>query len=105
MAHLHPGDSFGEVALLNDIKRNASVVTKTDVDLLWINREDFMAVLKEEAIRDIEEKETFIASIPYFGQLDRASVNQLAATAKFREVPPNTQIFCEGDKPSNLFIV
>ncbi|KAI9341934.1 cyclic nucleotide-binding-like protein [Obelidium mucronatum] len=105
IAHLHSGDSFGEVALLNDMKRNATVVSKTNTDLLWINREDFMVVLKEEAIRDIEEKQTFIASIPYFGQLPASSISQLASTAKFREVPPNTKIFSEGDCPGNVFIM
>ncbi|KAJ3234682.1 hypothetical protein HDU81_001220 [Chytriomyces hyalinus] len=102
---LGPGDSFGEMALLNNAKRNATIQTKMDVDLLWVNRDDFLAVLKDEAIWDIEEKRTCLESIPYFRAFNSASIKQLASTAKFRDIPPNSTLFCEGEVPGNLIII
>ncbi|KAJ3245782.1 hypothetical protein HDU78_008664 [Chytriomyces hyalinus] len=102
---LGPGDSFGEMALLNNAKRNATIQTKMDVDLLWVNRDDFLTVLKDEAIWDIEEKRTCLESIPYFRAFNSASIKQLASTAKFRDIPPNSTLFCEGEVPGNLIII
>lgn len=45
---LRPGDSFGESALTEGGTRSASVRCSTSVDLLRLDREDFLQLLKEE---------------------------------------------------------
>lgn len=44
-----PTDFFGEIALLDDGPRTASVVAIKDTDCLILSREDFIAVLKNDA--------------------------------------------------------
>eukprot|EP00444_Apocalathium_aciculiferum_P028453 CAMPEP_0183438986 /NCGR_PEP_ID=MMETSP0370-20130417/77726_1 /TAXON_ID=268820 /ORGANISM="Peridinium aciculiferum, Strain PAER-2" /LENGTH=420 /DNA_ID=CAMNT_0025627331 /DNA_START=55 /DNA_END=1317 /DNA_ORIENTATION=+ len=39
------GDYFGELALINEVTRQASVVARTDVKLLWIDRRGFTSLL------------------------------------------------------------
>src|SRR5262249_24002914 len=39
---LGPGESFGEIALLHGIQRTASVRARTDLDLLEVDRSDFV---------------------------------------------------------------
>jgi CRP-like cAMP-binding protein len=45
LTHMEAGDHFGEIALLRDVPRTASVVATEDSVLQTIQREDFLAAL------------------------------------------------------------
>jgi CRP-like cAMP-binding protein len=45
----HPGDIFGEIALLDGGERSADAVAMTDCELLVLNRRDFMPILERRA--------------------------------------------------------
>ena len=49
IATLGPGDSFGELALIRDIPRTASVIARTDVDLFALDRAAFLSTLTGSA--------------------------------------------------------
>ncbi|TMW60056.1 hypothetical protein Poli38472_000098 [Pythium oligandrum] len=44
ITHLHPGHYFGELALIYDDPRTATVVAVGDVDLLYLTQEDFQRI-------------------------------------------------------------
>ena len=45
LSHMATGDHFGEIALLRDVPRTATVVATEDSVLQTIQREDFLAAL------------------------------------------------------------
>ncbi|KAJ8027745.1 Cyclic nucleotide-binding domain-containing protein 2 [Holothuria leucospilota] len=49
------GQSFGEIGLLHDCPRTASVICKNEVEVLLINKEDFIRVVREPLERRREE--------------------------------------------------
>ncbi|KAJ3157511.1 hypothetical protein HK101_001407 [Irineochytrium annulatum] len=102
---LEPGDSFGELALLNDVRRAATIVTTKDAELLWVNKEDFNHVLKTEAARDLREKRAFIKSIPFFNRLPAHAVESLALSAQVRDITPDTVVFAENHQAGYVYIL
>jgi cAMP-dependent protein kinase regulator len=58
-----PGESFGEVNLLYEGPRNASVRAKTDCVLWVIDRDVFTYLSREAAMRKREKYENFLSKI------------------------------------------
>ncbi len=54
LAYLLPGNTFGEVGILENQPRSASVVSVSDVDVLVIRRKDFMDILHKFPVVAIE---------------------------------------------------
>ncbi len=56
LAEISHGAAFGEEALASDTKRNATVTMKTDGELLRLNKQDFIELLKAPIVNYVDKK-------------------------------------------------
>ncbi|XP_060581847.1 uncharacterized protein LOC132738374 [Ruditapes philippinarum] len=61
-----PGDTFGELALIEKSRRTATIVCKTTVELLVILKDDFDSIIRNPLVKQIDEHVTFCKTMPLF---------------------------------------
>lgn len=82
-----PGESFGELALLYNCPRAASIVAKTDSILWELDRETFNAIVKESAIKKRQRYEEFLKIVRILEEMDdyeRSKIADILRTVKFK---------------------
>lgn len=81
IAQLSPGDHFGEMSLLDEAPRSATVVTTAEADLLVLRREEFLGELKrnpemmlrmlQSLTRRLRRTDAQVASLAFGDTADR----------------------------------
>ena len=113
IARLGEGSFFGELALLTEQRRLATVTAATDVELLEIGR-DVVWELIEDApdvlqtlLRFFRDRllDRLVATSPLFAPFSGGESRELAERFDFLEIKPETEIVTEGKRAEGLFVV
>ena len=99
---LEPRDSFGELALLHNTPRSATIITIEKTTLWGLDRKTFRTALETVNAQNYQENRQFIESVPIFHILTNSQKDALVgslSTLKFRS---GEKVVSEGD-PGDLF--
>ncbi|EAS04434.2 cyclic nucleotide-binding domain protein (macronuclear) [Tetrahymena thermophila SB210] len=102
---LKAGQSFGELALLNDAPRMANVVCNSICHFAVLNKKDF-----KEAIASIESQKIkgyiqFLQQVPGFDKISRRALNMIIYSFDIKTFTFRDKIFKEKQKADHLYIV
>ena len=59
----HPGEAFGELALLYNTPRAAIIIAKTDCTLFSLDRETFNHIVKDAASKKMDKYEKLLGKV------------------------------------------
>jgi len=65
-----PGESFGELALLYNAPRAATLVTESKCSLYALDRETFNRIVKNSSIKKRENYEKFLTTVELLQSMD-----------------------------------
>ncbi|CAG9331746.1 unnamed protein product [Blepharisma stoltei] len=101
---LGAGDSFGELALLHDSPRSATIQTAERTTLWGLDRKTFRHAVETVNAQNYQENKQFIESVPLFRILTPVQRDALVGSLSTLKFRPQERIVSEGD-PGDLFYV
>jgi cAMP-dependent protein kinase regulator len=108
-----PGDAFGELALLYNAPRAATIKAKSDCFLWVLDRNTFNHIVKDAAAysflshltneysRKREKYEDFLKSVKVLQNMDHYERSKLADAIKEERYNPNDYVIKEVSNPNN----
>lgn len=107
---LGAGQYFGEVALVTDAPRNATVIAETPSVLLTLERDDFDTLVKHHLafaknIKTNIHSKWILRNMPILDELDAMDLNYLANMLKTETFKAGGKVITQGDIADKFYIV
>lgn len=100
-----PGGSFGELALMYNAPRAATVIS-TDSSTLWaLDRVTFRRILMDSAFQRRRMYEGFLEEVPLLSSLTPYERSKIADALETKKYPPGSTIIQEGDVGESFFLL
>ncbi|CAD8097040.1 unnamed protein product [Paramecium sonneborni] len=103
---LKAGNSFGELALLNDnAKRTATIIAKEDCMLAVMEKHHFKAILGAQEQQKVQDRISFLCSFPFLQSWSFREIKTISYHFEPIQVTLNQAVIKQNDYCSNFYIV
>ena len=105
VSKIHTTEGFGELALLHDSPRSATVRTLEKAAMWVIDRSNFRRVIEEMNTKLYEQNREFLEKVPLLQPLNPQQKDSLAASLVSCKYNAGEKIITEGDEGMHLYII
>jgi len=103
--HCIAGDFFGELALLYNSPRAASVVARENSVAWQLDRETFNHIVRDAAIAKRQKYEEFLSQVPMLSELGQYERAQLSDAFRMQLVKAGTTVLQQGEDGKLFYLV
>ena len=101
-----PGDTFGELALLYNAPRAATITAESDKVITWVlDRETFNHIVKEAAQKKREKYENFLKKVEILSSIEPYELMQISDALKTATFKKGDYIIKEGEMGDVFYIL
>ena len=100
-----PGDAFGELALLYNAPRAATVKSKTESVLWSLDRETFNHIVKDSASAKRNKYVAFLKEVDLFKNMEEYEIGQVADAVRTATFQPGEKVITEGDLGDIFYLI
>mmetsp|Transcript_14927 Transcript_14927/g.14513 ORF Transcript_14927/g.14513 Transcript_14927/m.14513 type:complete len:188 (+) Transcript_14927:575-1138(+) len=101
----HPGEAFGELALLYNCPRAATIIAKEDAVLWSLDRRTFGHIVKDAAAMKREKYEEFLVKVNILSNMDTYERSKLADAIKEHWFEPDEYVIREGEEGNTFYML
>jgi cAMP-dependent protein kinase regulator len=106
VATIEPGGSFGELALMYNAPRAATVISAEAGSTLWaLDRVTFRRILMDSTFQRRRLYESFLEEVPLLSSLTRYERSKIADALETQKYPAGTTIIREGDAGEAFYLL
>ena len=106
VADIGPGGSFGELALMYNAPRAATVISTEPGSLLWaLDRVTFRRILMDSAFARRRMYESFLNEVPLLASLEPYQHSKIADSLETQKFPAGSTIIREGDRGEAFYLL
>ncbi len=106
VATIEPGGSFGELALMYNAPRAATVMSAEASCTLWaLDRITFRRILMDSTFQRRRLYESFLEEVPLLSTLTRYERSKIADALETQKFPVGTTIIKEGDAGEGFYLL
>ena len=101
----NPGDAFGELALLYNAPRAATIRAVTDCHLWALDRGTFSQIVQGASTKKRERYEEFLSNVPLLEKMDSLERSKIAETLKEMKFIQGDYVIREGEQGDSFYII
>ncbi|KAI9750133.1 MAG: hypothetical protein M4579_006598 [Chaenotheca gracillima] len=106
VANIGTGGSFGELALMYNAPRAATVISTASSSCLWaLDRVTFRRILMDSTFQRRRMYESFLEEVPLLSTLTPYERSKIADALDTQKFPPGTTIIREGDRGEAFYLL
>lgn len=99
------GASFGELALINNKPRAATIQASAPVIWAVLTRKSYETIIKPIEERILNEKIGFLKSFPFLQHLSKQTLSKLTYTVEEFKYNRGNTVYNEGDKSEGVYLI